>query len=194
MTTQPGTALTTTTPVPAIADVPGQQFRQPQPIPTRAVTVAPLSQPSVAAFLAEHRRYDPEGVATLERKWPGSEMAANLGHSRDWLSRHLTPERQQQVRAAGFDLIPLYELTAQWGREDAYSGTPPATTKGNSMTDAEAREADEKQFREVTRKIHDARARNDHITVRELDKERTLIAERLFPGSTEPDANHRRTI
>ena len=161
--------------------------------PAQAQTVVPLPEPAVAAFLSEHRRYDADGVAKLQQEW-GSDLPANLGYARSWLSRHLSAEQQERIRAEGFDILPLFRLIAGFGREEAHS-RPTTTMKGNPMPGEQmTKAAAEKKFNDLTRQIHDALARGDRIAVQELDAERHLLSEALHPGDTAPDANHRQVI
>lgn len=51
---------------------------------------------------------------------------------------------------------------------------------------AELRAPMQDQYNELTRKIHDARGRNDHMLVRQLDAQRMTLAEKLFPGTNAP--------
>ena len=163
-----------------------------EPSPDLGSAVAPLSPPSVAAFLSEHQRYDPAGVAQLQREW-GGDMAANLGYARSWLQNHLTDAQQEAIRAAGFDVIPLFRLIAQFGREEAHGSF---TTKGATQMAGEqlSRDAAKKRFDDLTRQIHDARFKNDHMRVRALDEERSRLADALFPGTTEPQGENRRVV
>jgi hypothetical protein len=155
-------------------------------------TAAPLSAESVTAFLAEHRSYDAAGVTALEQKWSGPDMASNLGYARAWLNRHLSSEQQERIRAAGFDVIPLYELIAQFGRDEAHAAPTTTTTtmKGPSPMSDENRPDALKRFRRLTADLHSARARMDHLKARELGDERDALSAALFPGDGSPDAEH----
>lgn len=167
--------------------------KQTTPAPSQAVT--PLPQPVVDSFLAEHSRYDPAGVAALRAEW-GGDLPSNLAYAGRWFSNHLTTEQRDRLVAEGFDVLPMIRLAAEFGRSEAHSDPATSTTTTGKTTMAEqmTKDAAQKRYGELTKKIHDARFRGDHMAVRELDAERTLLGEALYPGSSEPDANHRRTI
>jgi hypothetical protein len=164
------------------------------PAPSQTAVV-PLPQANVDAFLAEHRRYDPDGVAALQREW-GADLPINLAYFNRWTANHLTPEQRDRLIAEGFDVLPLIRLVTGFGREEAHSAPTSlsTTTKGNPMAETLHRADAQKRFDKLSAAIHEARWRGDHIAVRALDAERALLADALFPGSSEPGPTEKRIV
>jgi hypothetical protein len=126
------------------------------------------------------------------------------------IASHMEPERYQRTMQAlelNWELWPadradFLKAVSSFGRfvapqaGDPASLTMPASTQSRGqapMGEQMTRTAADKKFKELTRQLHDARARNDYLKVRE-DAERALLSDALHPGSTDPGATHGRVI
>lgn len=77
---------------------------------------------------------------------------------------------------------PIFiEAMAAYGRESARREPGLRGT-----VSPELRAPMQEQVDDLTRKIHDARARNDHIGIRQLDAKRMELMEKLHPGTNAP--------
>jgi hypothetical protein len=179
--------------------VPGGNVTVARPqVPTTGQQTSPASAPvplaaaNVAAWVADESRFDPAGVADLQREW-GADLPANLGFVKHWLHSTFTPEQREQAEAANILSVPVIRFIAQVAREGAHAA--PATTitttnRGSSqMAEQMSRSDAEKKFREATKRGHDLKARGDLLGAREAFAERDRLSEALYPGSSEPTAD-----
>jgi hypothetical protein len=147
----------------------------------------PLAAANVAAWIADESRFDPQGVASLQREW-GGDMGANLGYVKHWLHSTFTPEQREQAEAANIVSVPVIRFIAQIAREGAHAAPTTTTTpKGPTLMADESRPDALKRFRQLTSELHTARARMDHIKAREIGEARDALSLELFPGSSAPD-------
>jgi hypothetical protein len=156
--------------------------------------VVPLPQATVMAWLTDERRFDPQGVAALEREW-GGDMGANLAYANAWMARHLTPEQRARATADYIDNVSVIRFLAQCGREEAHTSTAVSTTtKGPSVSETMTKADAEKKFRQLTADMHDARAKGDRLRAKELADERDLLGSALYPGDSGPHTEQKQVI
>ena len=117
------------------------------------VSSAPLSAESVTAF-PRTSFYDAAGVTARVNGQAPTWRA--ISASRGQLNRHLSSEQQERIGSAGFDVIPLYELIAQFGEtgtrcpshcrhdDDRKGPTPCPTDQADAL----------KRFRKLTADLH----------------------------------------
>ena len=139
---------------------------------------------AVAAHVQALKDNANESLATLKKEWGADERVnmefanrgAETGFGRDF------DAARQLMDANGKPVLdnPLFlKMFAKLGREMGEDGLR------GSMTDADRATARD-QIADLTQQIHNARDRNDRITMQRLVAKRTELTNKAFPGDNRP--------
>jgi len=167
-----------------------------RPASPPAVAVPPVPQVIADNFWANEAVHDSQGVAALRAEW-GADAPANLGYLHAYLAHTLDDEAWEEARQLTHFTVPIIRLVTGMGRRlyhtQAMQGDAEMTGHQPTLT-GEAWQRGKLQFDELTSKLHAARARNDHLAIRQIDAVRSALGEQLWSGTTEPQGEYRQVL